>query len=273
MNTTPVPSIPLHVLAIVPHLHPLPYIMIPCPPHPHKNLRLPPAPKTPPSPLISALTLLGSTSSPARRITFEAARDILAELPPLLTIIALLGNPDPAPSAHSEFTTRPSTFDPTDTAAAPDVFAYTHYLQLYNLLDQMQQAASATSTPPTSSVPQQFLPCLSRQFPPILTDLGPTLTRLQLHPAALLLDTASPKLGGTGQPFNWNWIAEARAAGELENLLILAGGLNPDNVAEAIRIAHPYAVDVASGVEYPNQPGIKDPARVKAFIQAVRSAS
>lgn len=93
-------------------------------------------------------------------------------------------------------------------------------------------------------------------------------------PAAILLDTASPeKLGGTGQTFDWHWIAEARAAGELDGLppIILAGGLNPDNVANAIRIARPYAVDVASGVEIPNQPGIKDPLKIRDFIQAVRS--
>ena len=92
---------------------------------------------------------------------------------------------------------------------------------------------------------------------------------------AVVLDTASPnKLGGTGQTFNWHWIADARAAGELEGLppLILAGGLTPDNVADAIRIAQPYAVDVSSGVELPGQPGVKDPARIRAFIQAVRAA-
>jgi phosphoribosylanthranilate isomerase len=53
-------------------------------------------------------------------------------------------------------------------------------------------------------------------------------------PAAILLDAASPdKLGGTGQTFNWHWIAEAREAGELNGLppVILAGGLTPDNVA------------------------------------------
>jgi phosphoribosylanthranilate isomerase len=94
-------------------------------------------------------------------------------------------------------------------------------------------------------------------------------------PSAYVLDTASPeKLGGTGQTFNWNWIAEARAAGELEGLppIILAGGLTPENVAEAIRIARPYAVDVSSGVEVPGKPGIKDPVKMRDFIQAAQSA-
>ena len=97
-----------------------------------------------------------------------------------------------------------------------------------------------------------------------------------IEPAALLLDTASPsgQLGGTGHSFNWHWIAEAREAGELNGLppIILAGGLTPDNVADAIRIARPYAVDVSSGVEVPGKPGIKDPIKLRDFIQAAKGA-
>jgi len=108
-----------------------------------------------------------------------------------------------------------------------------------------------------------------------LAGLSQAVTGLSWKPQAIVLDTASPdKLGGTGQSFNWHWIAEARAAGELDGLppLILAGGLTPDNVAEAIRIARPYAVDVSSGVEVPGKPGIKDPIKMRDFIQAAQSA-
>ncbi|HVT79960.1 MAG TPA: phosphoribosylanthranilate isomerase [Phycisphaerae bacterium] len=91
---------------------------------------------------------------------------------------------------------------------------------------------------------------------------------------AIVLDTASDKLGGTGKSFNWNWIAETRAAGELEGLppIILAGGLNPENVADAIRIARPYAVDVSSGVEVAGKPGVKDAIKMRDFIQAAHGA-
>lgn len=105
--------------------------------------------------------------------------------------------------------------------------------------------------------------------------INSTLSELQFRPQAIVLDVVSKtQLGGTGQSFNWHWIAEARDAGELNGLppIILAGGLTPGNVAEAIRIARPYAVDVSSGVEVPGKPGIKDPIKMRDFIQAAQSA-
>jgi phosphoribosylanthranilate isomerase len=84
---------------------------------------------------------------------------------------------------------------------------------------------------------------------------------------AYLLDAYVPeKRGGTGATFNWELAREAAAFGPI----ILAGGLNPENVAEAIRVAQPYAVDVASGVE--SEPGKKDRALMEAFIREVRGA-
>lgn len=99
--------------------------------------------------------------------------------------------------------------------------------------------------------------------------------RLDFAPSAIVLDTATAdRAGGTGQTFNWEWIAEARAAGELEGLppIILAGGLTVENVAEAVRIVRPYAVDVSSGVEVAGRPGIKDGVKVRDFIQAAKGA-
>lgn len=73
------------------------------------------------------------------------------------------------------------------------------------------------------------------------------------------------KLGGTGQTIDWNI---ARRASQYGNIL-LAGGLNPDNVIEAVKRARPYAVDVASGVEY--QPGQKSRTAVRDFIRLAKS--
>jgi len=84
---------------------------------------------------------------------------------------------------------------------------------------------------------------------------------------AFLLDTYRPGLpGGTGETFDWQLAHRARDYGPI----ILAGGLTPDNVAEAIRAARPQAVDVASGVEA--APGKKDPAKLRAFMEAVWTA-
>ena len=71
--------------------------------------------------------------------------------------------------------------------------------------------------------------------------------------------------GGTGDTFDWQRVPQSS-----ERPIVLAGGLNPDNVAQAIRIARPQAVDVSGGVEA--SPGRKDPHRVRAFIRAARSA-
>jgi phosphoribosylanthranilate isomerase len=89
--------------------------------------------------------------------------------------------------------------------------------------------------------------------------------------AAVCLDAYDPRArGGTGQRFRWALVEEARAAGALDELepLILAGGLNPACVSQAIDIVKPWAVDVASGVE--KAPGVKNLRKVERFIRATR---
>ena len=85
---------------------------------------------------------------------------------------------------------------------------------------------------------------------------------------AYLLDAFSPEArGGTGEKFNWDLAVEAQKFGKP---IFLAGGLTPENVAEAVRKVQPFGVDVSSGVE--SAPGKKDHAKVKAFIAAAKAA-
>ena len=82
---------------------------------------------------------------------------------------------------------------------------------------------------------------------------------------ALLLDTYKAGVpGGTGEQFNWD-----RVPAHLADKIILAGGLTPENVKDAIAQVHPYAVDVSGGVE--SAPGKKDKEKMARFIEAVRS--
>ena len=97
---------------------------------------------------------------------------------------------------------------------------------------------------------------------------GPALAaQIEAHSAAnaILLDTHSPTApGGTGETFDWDLVPRTPRP------LILAGGLTATNVTQAIRRTAPYAVDVSGGVE--STPGCKDPAKLNAFLQAVRRA-
>jgi phosphoribosylanthranilate isomerase len=83
-----------------------------------------------------------------------------------------------------------------------------------------------------------------------------------------LLDSHRPgQWGGTGETFSWELAQAHRGSVPM----ILSGGLRPDNVVAAITATHPFAVDVASGVE--RSPGQKDPDKLRAFVHAVRSTS
>lgn len=84
---------------------------------------------------------------------------------------------------------------------------------------------------------------------------------------AFLLDAARPgQYGGTGQTTDWDFAQRAAVT----RRIILSGGLNVENVAAAVRLVHPYAVDVCTGVE--SKPGKKDHGRVQEFIKEVRRA-
>jgi phosphoribosylanthranilate isomerase len=90
----------------------------------------------------------------------------------------------------------------------------------------------------------------------------------QYHVGALLLDSYQEGMrGGTGATFDWHLAVVAKTLGRV----ILAGGLTPENVAEAVKLVQPYGVDVAGGVE--REKGLKDHAKLKKFITEVRRAS
>ncbi|OGI49897.1 MAG: N-(5'-phosphoribosyl)anthranilate isomerase [Candidatus Muproteobacteria bacterium RIFCSPLOWO2_01_FULL_60_18] len=93
------------------------------------------------------------------------------------------------------------------------------------------------------------------------------MARLYGDATGLLLDTyVADTAGGSGQVFDWN-----RVPHDLGKPLVLAGGLTPENVGEAVRRVRPYAVDVSSGVE--QSKGVKDAGKIAAFIEAVRGSA
>jgi phosphoribosylanthranilate isomerase len=110
----------------------------------------------------------------------------------------------------------------------------------------------------------KYLPVI-KVFP---ADMARAITPAQYEVSAFLLDTPAAERGGTGRTFDWSLAVEfqRRIAGKP---LVLSGGLTPENVAKAIETVHPYAVDVASGVEA--SPGRKDHAKLRDFIQICKS--
>lgn len=179
-----------------------------------------------------ALGFMFYSQSP-RCITPAAAREIIAQLPPLIARVGVFVNPTPE--------------------AVRDAIACG--------VDTLQFHGEE---------PLEFC----RQFaqPVIkalrLRDADSLQACLPYRGLPWLLDSYVPGLrGGTGARFNWDLAVAARK----ENpCIILAGGLTPDNVAEAVRQVHPFAVDVSSGVEL--SPGRKDPAKVRAFVAAAKGA-
>lgn len=102
-------------------------------------------------------------------------------------------------------------------------------------------------------------------------DLDPIAEMAQYPSATTYLCDAwrADKYGGTGIVFDWRRLLDVSA--QANTRIILAGGLNPDNVAAAVKQVVPYAVDVSGGVE--SAPGIKDPAMIERFIREVNNVS
>jgi phosphoribosylanthranilate isomerase len=166
-----------------------------------------------------------------RYLTANEARNIIAALPPLVTKVGVFMN---APSDE--------VLETCSTAG----------------LDIVQLHGSES--------PDY---CDSLALPVIKTvrmkDKSSLTTMPEFRVAAFLLDTYIEGVpGGTGLSFDWNLAQSALSFGPI----ILSGGLKPENVKEAIRMARPYAVDVSSGVE--SSPGHKDHNRLLAFVRAAK---
>ncbi len=188
-----------------------------------------------------------------RRIEPAPAETILAALPPMCTPVALV-----------------------DVDGAGILPHYADVLHRYRV-SHLQLYGNVTSETLARLVVGGFKPILvhhvrAGDFPERLCD---ELRQLAGHPpAALLLDAYRPgQLGGTGVAADWNSIAAVVASGQAAGWppLILAGGLTPENIEEAVRTVRPWGVDVSSGVE--SAPGRKDPQRMNAFIEAARHAA
>jgi len=118
-----------------------------------------------------------------------------------------------------------------------------------------------------ASADVQNWPCLTIKALRVPDD-SPLPDWLQFPVNYLLLDTHKPgRYGGTGERFSWQRLTALPL--DCRNRLILAGGLTPENVTEAVRAVRPWAVDVASGVE--SAPGRKDPDKVRAFISNAKT--
>lgn len=169
-----------------------------------------------------------------RFVTHEQARRIVEAVPPFVTTVALMVNPSKEEVQAAIEQVRPAL------------------LQFHG--DETPEFCAAFSVP--------YIKAL-RVSPE--TDLL-QYARTYASAKGLLLDTfVEGARGGTGAVFDWSLIPR-----ELPLPLILAGGLNPDNVSEAIRQVRPWAVDVSSGVEV--EKGIKDAALIAAFIRGVKDA-
>ncbi len=182
------------------------------------------------------------------------AADLLAALPPLVTPVALVrleeGRvPDALLELLGEF--------------------WVSHVQLYGDLTPAALAALARDG-------LKPIPAIAVREARILRDAGSLVgPESGFTPAAVVLDAWAPgREGGTGRTLAWPMIAAEQAAGHMRGWppIILAGGLTPENVAEAVRQVRPWAVDVSSGVERADAPGRKDPARMDAFVRQARRA-
>ena len=183
-----------------------------------------------------AIGLVFYPKSP-RYLSAERAVQIRDALPPFVQAVALFVNPDAAQVAQVIGRLRPALlqFHGEETPEFCGQFGVP-YVKAYRVRSGVSSGSHAL----------EYLRPFSRA-------------------AAWLLDSYVEEYGGVGESFDWSLVPAAR-----ERPLILSGGLAPGNVAGAIRRVRPWGVDVSSGVE--SAKGIKDAAKIAAFIAEVRNA-
>lgn len=168
-----------------------------------------------------------------RYLSGERALEIRDALPPFVQAVALFVNPDAAQVAQVIGRVKPAL------------------LQFHG--EETPQFCGQFGVPYVKA-------CRVKQGVDLLEYLRPFSSA-----AGWLLDSHVEEYGGVGERFDWSIVPQ-----RLERPLILSGGLAPDNVAEAVRRLRPWGVDVSSAVE--SAKGIKDPAKIAAFIAEVRNA-
>lgn len=180
-----------------------------------------------------ALGLVFYPQSP-RYVMESQAREVVAVLPPFVNVVGLFMNAEPG------FVNRVLSAVPLDM------------LQFHG--DETPEYCASFGRRYIKAVPMMDN-----------TDVAAYTERFTTA-AGFLLDAIRPgEAGGTGRRFDWSRIPEG-----LAKPVILAGGLNPANIGEAIRRSRCYAVDVSSGVE--SAKGIKDPEKMRALIEAIKKA-
>jgi len=170
-----------------------------------------------------------------RFITIENAIRIIETLPPFVQTVAVTVN------AMREFTN----------------LGWRKQLKTFNLTQLHGQESSVHARAVTKYLPVIKVFAADQARPSEYETLA----------SAFLLDTPSKDHGGTGMAFDWNLALEFKK--KTRKPLVLSGGLNPGNVAKAVEMVHPYAVDVSSGVE--TSPGKKDHAKLRDFIRICKN--
>jgi phosphoribosylanthranilate isomerase len=200
-----------------------------------------------------------------RNVDPKVVREIVGKLPPQIEKVGVL--PDTPPSSWKEFAdqsglTAIQIYYPFSGPATRDHSSGLHAVSSgSSSITKIYFAFSALElmgNPPRIKVNfQSFAPRLDAGMSPP----NPSNT--------VVLDSGTPhQPGGTGKPFDWKGAAPLVESISKDVNVVIAGGLNANNVADAIRILRPWGVDVVSGVEA--SPGKKDPEKVRAFIKAVR---